>query len=182
MIINEHRQGLAARKGVVARQVFARVHRGQARLIPLFGILMLVLGVAFAAPLQAGVTEGWQAFGARDFARAEAEWRPLAEAGNRNAAFGLGLLADQAGRFEEAALWFEAAAKAGLPNAQILIAQRYAEGRGVKADPLTAYVWFSRAMQTNTPNADKARAALAATMTKAQIEAGEALAKLPLKR
>ncbi|MGD9538169.1 MAG: tetratricopeptide repeat protein [Alphaproteobacteria bacterium] len=136
----------------------------------------LMLSVAAFPATAADSTAAWRAYTAGDHERAERLWRPEAERGDANAAFGLGVIAESRGDDAEATRWYEQAAQRGLPAAQVLIGQRYAEGTGVARDPVLAYAWFTRAIEAGVPNAAKVRDALAATMTPEAIEEAEAAA------
>jgi TPR repeat protein len=129
-----------------------------------------------ALPANAGDSKAWRAYTAGDHELAERLWRPQAERGDANAAFGLGVIAESEGDEAAAARWYEQAAKGGLAGAQVLTAQRYADGLGVARDPVLAYAWFTRAIESGVPNAAKVRDALAATMTPEAIEEAEAIA------
>ena len=138
--------------------------------------LVLAAALAFAAsPAPAEPTPGWKAFTAGEYVKAEAIWRPLAEQGDHNAAFGLGVLAQTRNRPEEAARWYEQAARAGLTSAQVLLASMYADGRGVPRDAMRAYAWLHRATLDGHANAARARDAVATALTADQVAQAEAL-------
>ncbi len=76
-------------------------------------------------------------------------WRDLAEAGDKEAQFGLGLLYEQ-GRgvlrdIPAAASWYTRAAEQGSMRAQTQIAGMYARGHGVVEDWDQAIAWWLRA-------------------------------------
>ena len=76
-------------------------------------------------------------------------WRDLAEAGDKQAQFGLGLLYQQ-GRgvsrdIPAAASWYTRAAERGAMRAQTQIAGMYARGQGVVEDWDQAIAWWLRA-------------------------------------
>ncbi len=140
---------------------------------------LLITGalVLAAASAQADPALGWQAYTAGDHAKAEAIWRPLAENGDHNAAFGLGMLAQTRDQFEQAARWYEQAARAGLTSAQVLLGSMYIDGRGVARDAVRAYAWLNRATLDGHANAARARDAIGATLTSEQLAQAEALSK-----
>ena len=131
---------------------------------------------ASVLPATAKDPKAWQAYTSGNYELAERLWRPQAERGDANAAFGLGVIAESRGDEADAARWYETAAMSGLAAAQVLIGQRYAEGLGVVRDPILAYAWFTKAIESGVPNAVKVRDALAATMTPEAIEEAEAVA------
>ncbi len=136
------------------------------------GALSLVPAAARAEPL-----DGWRAFTAGDHAKAEAIWRPLAEKGDHNAAFGLGMLEQTRNQLEQAARWYEQAARAGLTNAQVLLGSMYIDGRGVPSDGVLAYAWLNRANLDGHANAARARDAIGATLTSQELTQAEALSE-----
>jgi len=136
---------------------------------------LAVILVLAAPPAGAQSTSGWQAFTAGEHDKAEAIWRPLAVAGDLNAAFGLGVLAQTRDRLEEAAGWYEQAARAGLTSAQVLLGAMYLDGRGVPRDAVRAYAWLHRATLDGHANAARARDAVGAALGAAQVAAAKAL-------
>jgi len=140
---------------------------------------LAALMLGFLVPLSGTFADdqsGWQAYSAGNYDRAERIWRPAAERGDANAAFGMGVLAEARGNETEAAHWYEKAALGGLPSAQVLMGHRYIEGLGVPRDPILAYAWLTRAIASGVPNAAKLRDALANNLTPAQIEEAEGIA------
>jgi TPR repeat protein len=100
---------------------------------------------ALAGPLE----DGMVAYQEKDYLKAIQLWRPLAQAGNAEAQYRLGVMYAEgrgvAPNDAEAALWFERAAEQGEPMAQYNIGASYAEGSGVHKDMATAAKWFRRA-------------------------------------
>ena len=82
-----------------------------------------------------------------DYLRALSEFRPLAEAGNPEAALYLGeyYLHGLAGakNFAEALKWYRFAAARDIPDAQLGLGVMYAAGQGVPRDYVQAYMWLS---------------------------------------
>ena len=100
-------------------------------------------GVAIAQDLDAGL----KAAQAGDFQTALKEWKPLADQGDADAQYNLGLMyADGEGVPEddaEAARWYRLAADQGDAFAQHNLGVMYADGRGVLQDNVTAHMWFN---------------------------------------
>lgn len=140
-------------------------------------VLMALSMAVLAKPSAAEPSLGWKAFADKDFETADRIWREDAARGNPHGAFGLALLADRAGDEQAAASWYEKAAMGGLPSAQVLIGQRYAEGHGIEQSAIKAYAWYSRAAASGVPNAEKLRDRLGAAMSPDQIKEAEALAE-----
>nr|WP_245637189.1 tetratricopeptide repeat protein [Burkholderia singularis] len=93
----------------------------------------------------------------RDYPRALAMLRPLAEAGDPSAAYYVGLMyrsgygtpADPA----EAARWFELAARHDVPAAQFMLANAYRDGSGVRRDEARALALYRQAADRELPEA-----------------------------
>ncbi|AOJ11406.1 tetratricopeptide repeat protein [Burkholderia mayonis] len=119
------------------------------------------------APSSAGVRDARLALGkawllgtggaARDYPRALAMLRPLAAAGDPNAAYYVGLIyrsgygtpVDPA----EAARWFELAARHDIPAAQFMLANAYRDGSGVRRDEARALALYRQAAERELPEA-----------------------------
>ena len=79
------------------------------------------------------------------------EWRPLAEQGNANAQFFLGVMYDKGQGvrqdLREAARWFRKAAEQGHAEAQFNLGAMYDNGQGVPQDDAEAVKWFRKAAE-----------------------------------
>ena len=138
--------------------------------------LLLSLALAHAsAPARADMQAGWQAYTAGDYETAIGEWQPLAEAGNFQAAYALGMAYQIKGEPAQAVPWYEQAASAGLTEAQILLGTMYAEGSEVPRDLVRAYAWLHKAAEKKGPNAQLILDSVAALMTAEEIEAAKVL-------
>jgi hypothetical protein len=110
-------------------------------------ILALVLGASFQSPLQAGDFEdGEAAFKAADYARAASLLQPLAEQGNPDAQFMLGLMY-HLGRgvsqdYGQAVSWTRKAAEKGHAKAHGVLGSLYYRGHGVPKDHFEAAKWY----------------------------------------
>ena len=111
-----------------------------------------LLCTAVAAPVMAqDFDKGVTAYNAGDYATALQEWRPLAELGDANAQFNLGLMYAQ-GRGvlqddTEAVDWYRKAEVQGLARAQSNLGFMYANGRGVLQDDAEAVRWYRKAAE-----------------------------------
>ncbi len=108
--------------------------------------LAVPLRVASAAPT---VEDGQRDFDAGRFEAARTTWAALAEAGDAEAAFRLGILYDL-GRGvpsdpAEALRWYKRAGEGGLPAAELNAAFMYDRGRGTRRDASEAALWYARA-------------------------------------
>ncbi len=113
-------------------------------------VFVFVAAGSFAAAVLAGPLEdGMVAYQEKDYLKAIQVWRPLAQAGNAEAQYRLGVMYAEgrgvAPNDAEAALWFERAADQGEPMAQYNLGASYAEGTGVRKDMGAAAKWFRRA-------------------------------------
>jgi uncharacterized protein len=130
--------------------------------------LAFILAVAVLAgplPAHADSAAGWQAYNDGDYPRADAEWRPMAEAGNRDAQFAMGMLAEARDDAEAAFGWYERAARNGQSAAQVIVGARYAMGMEVEVDLVRAWYWLDQAARRNHPNAAEFRDTLVPRMT-----------------
>ena len=115
--------------------------------------------LALAAPLAAagGFEAGVAAAQAGDYRRALQEWKPLAEAGKRDAQFNLGLLYENGlgvpKDAKTAARWYRRAAKQDDREAQAYLAEMYANGLGIPRDDAEALRWYKRAGELGHPEA-----------------------------
>ena len=132
-------------------------------------LLAVILFFAVAGSAKAEPPPGWKAFTTGDHKKAEAIWQPLAEQGDYHAAFGMGVLSQTRDQFEDAARWYEQAARAGLTSAQVLLGSMYIDGRGVQRDAVRAYAWLHRATLNGHANATRARDAVGAALTPDQL-------------
>lgn len=100
-------------------------------------------------------SRGEQAAERGDFATALEAWRPLAEDGDADAQFRLGVLHDRGlGTREDpvaAAEWYRRAAEQGSHAAQVNLGLMLVQGRGVAVDEQAAAGWFGKAAAANVP-------------------------------
>lgn len=106
-------------------------------------LLTLSCGAAFAADFATGLS----AYQKGDYATAAKEWRPIAESGDREVQFNLGLLyVDGKGvpqDYAQAVSWFEKSAEQDYDKAQLNLGALYGIGKGVKRDYIQAYKWLN---------------------------------------
>jgi hypothetical protein len=111
----------------------------------------LCVALAVALPARADFEAGVAAARAGDHATALREWRPLAETGNRDAQFNLGLLYENglgvAKDGARAAQWYRRAAERDDRTAQAYLGEMYAQGLGVARDDIEALSWYKRAAE-----------------------------------
>ncbi len=116
------------------------------RLTSILTVLPLIL-----SPISWGAefATGQEAYNSGDYQTAITEWQPLAEAGNADGQFGMGLL--YANGFgvplddDQALKWYLLAAAQSHAEAQCNIAVMYANGWGVPQSDEEAFKWYSLA-------------------------------------
>jgi len=119
-----------------------------------FAILSLLLSSnAWSADFAAGQT----AYDSGDYETALAEWQPLADEGDANGQFGIGLLYGNGFGVplddEQALKWYGLAAGQGHAEAQCNLAVMYANGWGVPQSDEEAFKWYSLAADQGVTSA-----------------------------
>ncbi len=131
--------------------------------------------LGLTAPAWAGFDEGMAAYDRGDYATALREWYPLAEQGDAEAQFNLGLMYRKGlgvpRHYAEAVKWYRKAAEQGNASAQNNLGVMYAKGQGVPQDNTEAYFWFSLAAVSGDDVAVKNRDLAGKELTASQIEA-----------
>ena len=143
------------------------------------GFLVLAI-MALAVPASAGPYEdGFAAHQSGDYATALEFWRPLAEQGDAEAQYALGLMhfigrgipQDDAG----AVKWWREAAMQAHVEAQTNLGSMYAGGRGVPQDYVSAHMWFYLAAAQGDEKAKQGQDRTARQMTPDQIAEAQRL-------
>jgi len=110
------------------------------------GALMFSAGAAWA-----DIEDGKRAYWRGDFATAVQEFRPLAEQGDADAQFRLGVLYYEGEGVPqndaEAIKWYRKAAEQGLAKAQHNLGYMYGEGVGVPQNYVEAVKWWRKAAE-----------------------------------
>ncbi len=123
------------------------------RLSSLLLLTLLLAGRAFGGPLE----EGLRAFQAGDYPRALGLWEPLAQGGNADAQYNLGLLHANGWGVQKdlraARGWYAEAARQGQADAQYNLGLMYAEGLSVFRSDRAAVQWWERAAAQGHPAA-----------------------------
>ena len=119
------------------------------RTILLFSLTFMVV--------HADLNDGLAAAQADDYTTAHNEWLPLAEQGDVNAQFYLGLLHSkqligQASE-QQAVKWYLLAANNDHVNAQFNIGIKYDKGVGVEQSAIQAFSWYFKAANNGHPEA-----------------------------
>ena len=115
---------------------------------------VLTLLVPLAA--HAGFDEAIEAYTVGDYAKAMAEFKPLAQQGDAKAQYFTGFLYHRGYGIDrddaQAAGWFRKAADQGDSLAQFYLGKMYEKGEGVDKDLTQAHLWLSLSAK-NAPNA-----------------------------
>ena len=89
---------------------------------------------------------GYQSYLKGDYEAAYAEWLPLAELGDAEAQYNLGVMHDEGAGVDQdltsAADWYRRAAEQGFIDAQTNLGMMYYHGQGVPCDYREAVRWF----------------------------------------
>jgi hypothetical protein len=115
-------------------------------------IVGLIFGATLGASAMAGPLEdGLAAYNRGDYTAALGAWLPLAERGNSDAQFNLGVMY-RAGRgvrrdYPEAAKWYRKAAESGHAMAQFRLGDMYRQGLGLLQDHDEAFAWYHKAAE-----------------------------------
>ena len=92
---------------------------------------------------------GYQSYLQGNYKAAYDEWLPLAELGDAEAQYNLGVLYDQGASVDQnltkAASWYRKAAEQGFTDAQTNLGMMYYRGDGVARDRTEAARWFQLA-------------------------------------
>ena len=118
--------------------------------------LLLVAAVPFGTA-RAGLDEGLAALQRRDYAVAVKELRPLAERGNAEAQYRIGLMYEFGRGYPvdkaQGIAWFQKSAAQGHTAAQQELGVIYTTGDGVAKDDAKAVEWFRKAAAAGNPTA-----------------------------
>ena len=101
--------------------------------------------------------QGLAAYKQSDYQTAFKLWLPLAEQGNEDAQFNLGVMYDDGRGVKqddfEAVKWFRKAAEQGDASAQLYLGAMYGKGLGVKQDDVEAVKWYRKAAEKGDADA-----------------------------
>ncbi len=117
-------------------------------LLKKLGLVVVVVALVFSVSQGAwgGFQEGYDAVRRGDYATALKEWKPLAELGDVNAQFNLGVMYYNGQGvpkdYKIAVEWFRKSAEQGYAKAQGNVGWMYAKGLGVPKDYKLAVKWY----------------------------------------
>ena len=150
----------------------------------------LLTGVCFFAlagqAMADALSDATRVYDTGDYKQAAKLYQPLADKGNAEAQYVLGMMY-RAGRGverdnKEAKKWYQLAAEQGHPIAQFYLGWMHARGKGIPQDLVKAYMWVSIAIANVSNDAAKKefivdRDSLAASMTADQIAKAQELSR-----
>ncbi len=146
-----------------------------------FSIALVLSIVCLAVPAWADYLAGVDAYLRGNYATALSELRPLAEQGNADAQYNLGLMYDKGygvpQDYGQARQWYEKAAAQGKTNAQYNLGVLYHNGHCVPKNLVQAHKWFNLSAANGDKVGAVTRDALAIRMTRAQIDEAQRLAR-----
>ena len=126
------------------------------RIMPIVVVAALPL-IFFLEIVSADFTKGQDAYNSGDYQTAISEWQPLADEGNAEGQFGMGLIYGNgfgADLNDDLALkWYGAAAEQGHADAQCNLAVMHANGWGVPQSDKAAFDWYSLAAEQGVTEA-----------------------------
>jgi len=112
-------------------------------------LLAIIFIALLGSPAIADFAKGLAAAESGDFATALQEWEPIAEQGNVDAQYRLGIMYRRGEGvtqdYRVAIKWFKLAAEQGNVSAQSNLGAIYDQGLGVDQDSSAAFVWFKLA-------------------------------------
>ena len=119
--------------------------------------LAILASMLHAFPVTAGLGEGLDALKRNDYATAAKELRPLADRGDAEAQYRVGLMYEFGKGFPkdatQAVSWLRKAANQGHAAAQVELGVIYMSGEGVAKDDAQAVSWFRKAAELGSATA-----------------------------
>ena len=140
--------------------------------------VIVSVGLMFSGTtVLAGFDEGEIAYNKRDYKTALTEWQPLAESGNPEAQYkigmmyrrGLGVKPD----FHQSAEWLLKAARKGHGLAQARLSRLLQDGKGIPQDVIEAYKWLTLAVRNENPALEPVLLEMRSRLTEAEIQEAE---------
>jgi TPR repeat protein len=120
-------------------------------------VFYFALGTLVTFPGYADFEAGLAAYDRHDYAAAAQEWQPIAQAGDANAQYNMGLLfaSGQGGPqdYRKAAEWYRKAAEQGVVAAEYNLGVLYANGQGVPRSDQDAAEWLQKAAENGVVSA-----------------------------
>ena len=145
-------------------------------------VLLGSAGMSWSADFQTGL----DAYNRVDYITALQEWTPLAEQGDADAQYNLGLMYDKGDGvpqdYKTTVKWYTLAAEQGHAPAQTSLGLMYHNGYGVVKDFVRAYMWYNLATSQGEKDATENRDIVAKKMTSADVSKAKDLARECVKK
>ena len=149
-------------------------------LLPLlmFNILLFEnAGLSHGADFRRGI----EAYNNSDYVTALKEWEPLAEGGDADVQYNLGIMYDLGQGVRQdyiaAVRWYTLAAEQGHASAHAALGQMHQNGEGVPQDLIRAHMWFQIAALAGVKYANEARDILLERLSISDIEKAKNLVR-----
>ena len=146
-----------------------------------FALATMLSFMAFTPVAAQDLMKGMGAYDAKDYLTALQEWRPLAEQGDADAQYFLGVMYKNGNGvlqdYSESAKWYRLAADQGDVEAQNNLAVMYEEGNGVLQNNIMAHMWYNLAAANGHEKAGEWRDKRAGLMTNADASKAQAMAR-----
>ena len=143
----------------------------------LAAIILMTSVMAWADAFEDGVA----AYEKKDYKTALKKFTPLANQGNADAQFNLGVMYDVGQGVvqdhKQAMRWYTLSAEQGNASAQLNLGLNYFNGKGVLQDYVKAHMWINIAAANGQTIGPKNRDIAAAKMTPQQIERAQQMAR-----
>ena len=140
-------------------------------------LLAISMGCLIANANAAPMDDARTAYNKGDYKEALEIWRPLADQGDVDAQYNIGLMYEVTQNYKEAVKWYRLAAVQEDAVAQYNIGAMYHNGQGVTKDYIRAHMWYNLSSLSGHANGTKDRDLLAKEMTPQQIEKAQNMAR-----
>ena len=125
------------------------------------------------------IDDGLAAFAAEEYATALEILLPLAEAGNPDAAYTVGIIYDFGRGVNQddmaAGVWYRIAAEQGMPEAQLAMGTLFDTGEGILQNVVEAYAWSAIAADQGLGRAERLRDSVSSVMSRLDRRNAESL-------
>ena len=147
----------------------------------LFPLPILLLSLISCSSETTDLQKGLDAANNGDFETALREWTPLAEQGDAEAQFNVGLMYESGQGvlkdYKTAVKWYTLAAEQGNAKSQYYLGMMYYEGEGVIQDNIYAHMWGNIATSNGNDSGSYLTDLAARKMTYDDISAAQKLAR-----
>lgn len=135
------------------------------------GVAVLVVSTGVGHGVAAEpIDDGLAAFQSEDYARALEILLPMAEAGNLEASYTVGVIYDFGRGVNQddmaAGTWYRIAAENGMAEAQLAMAVLFDSGEGILQNVVEAYAWSSIAADQGLAKAERLRDSVRSVMSR----------------